>query len=90
VRCVRPPAILRCPADGRVGVHQVRPLFGSLLRLALRLVEACACAEPGGCPACLQTSQMNCGLYNEGLDKAAAVAVLRATLVAEEAEGLQG
>ena len=65
----------------------MRPLFGALLRAALRLVEACACEEPGGCPACLQTSQSNCGLYNEGLDKEASAAVLRATLTAEEAEG---
>jgi hypothetical protein len=67
-------------------VDQVRPLFGELLRAALRLVVTCTCEEAGGCPACLQTSQSNCSLYNEGLDKAASAAVLRATLVAEQAQ----
>jgi DEAD/DEAH box helicase domain-containing protein len=46
------------------------------LRATLESVEACACVD--GCPSCVQSPK--CGNGNEHLDKAAAVALLRAVL----------
>ena len=59
---------------GGVGIaSSAFPLLSSILRDALRLVEACPCDD--GCPACIQDS--SCSEFNTVLDKEATIAVLR-------------
>jgi DEAD/DEAH box helicase domain-containing protein len=64
---------------GGTGIsQQVYPIWESLLRSALRLVEACPCSERTGCPKCTQHAA--CPQHNQALDKGAAAMVLEGVL----------
>ncbi len=63
--------------------QQATPLFDTLLRRALDLIQRCECRGEKGCPGCIQYTA--CNQYNAVLHKQAAVLVLQETIAAEEA-----
>ncbi|XP_058070568.1 ATP-dependent helicase hrq1 isoform X2 [Magnolia sinica] len=75
---------------GGIGISaQVQPVFGELLTAALEIVTTCSCSGNAGCPNCVQS--LSCGEYNEVLDKAAAILILKSVIEAEKShfEGSQ-
>jgi len=66
---------------GGVGVaEQLVDELGALLLATQQRLEHCACVE--GCPSCVHMA--GCGEYNEGLDKPAALLILRWLLQGED------
>ncbi|CAL4890489.1 unnamed protein product [Urochloa decumbens] len=64
---------------GGIGLaSQLKLLFGELLVAALQLISTCGCTNVDGCPSCIQS--FACGGYNNNLDKAAAVLILKGVI----------
>lgn len=75
-----PTVVVHDAHPGGTGIAELGwEVLDELLGTTLELVTACPCAD--GCPSCVQSPK--CGNGNDPLDKAGAVAVLRALLDAD-------